>query len=190
MALTRKLGRRLLVAAAFCLIAGIFFYLTQDFLSEQFRAYILGSIEIEAEKTGLYLPEVDEVEVISLGDLKHNGQGFVEGRISDYNILGQTVLRGDDAKKASELWRWIPRGRQYMDLCFQPAYALRFKKDNKLLLETSVCWGCHIYTLPFGPFGRWGCTTEYGFDADSKNAQELLNLLKQKLPPPEAPSKK
>ena len=189
MAWPSKLGRRILWAVAFCLVFGIFFYFTQDFWSEQLRAYFIGRVEIQAEKTGMFLPEADEVEVILLGDLKNPDHGFEEEDLSEYSVLGQTVLRGDDAKKANDCWKWMPRGRQYGALCFQPAYALRFKKDNKLLLETAVCWHCSIYTMPL-TFGFWNFPVEYGFDAHSKAAQDLLNLLKQKLPPPEPPLKK
>jgi hypothetical protein len=184
----RKFGRRTLWVAVFCLVAGCFFYFTQNFWFEQIRAYCIGRLEIQAEKSGRYLPETDEVEVILLGGLK-NTQGFVETDLSEYSVLGQTTLRGDDAKKASDCWRWMPRGRQYGALCFQPAYALRFKKDNKLLLETAVCWHCSIYTMPL-TVGFWNFPVEYGFDSRSKAAQDLLNLLEQKLPPPGSPSKK
>jgi hypothetical protein len=65
-------------------------------------------------------------------------------------------------------------------LCHDPYYALRFRHGGKLILETSICWKCRNVTLPVGFLGE----TEYGFDAKSEKAQELLSTLSKHAPHP------
>jgi hypothetical protein len=76
-------------------------------------------------------------------------------------------------------------GVNYQASCFAPAYGLRFRRDGKQVLKSSVCWLCQALTFPAPPYG----TIEYGFDAQSEPAQKLLKLLQTHDPLPVHPAK-
>jgi hypothetical protein len=123
------------------------------------------------------MPGVDEIEVMSLGDLDDTSPNGPE-RIEHYTIVRRATLYGEDAKKAAELWRHIRRGTEFSAVCHNPAYALRFRQGGKLIFETTVCWECHNFTIPVGIPEP----VVYGFDAESKEAQSLLQLLQSFVP--------
>jgi hypothetical protein len=90
-------------------------------------------------------------------------------------ILASTILLNDEAAQFAKVWRGLKRGVGAG--CFVPAYQLKFYSNDKLLLETDVCFHCHNLTLlNDGLFEHWG------FDADGKSGQALLNSLKALLP--------
>jgi hypothetical protein len=182
-----NLGKRSLWLAVFCLVWGTFLFLTSDFWRDQFKAYFLGSIEVEAQKTGRFLPPVDEAEVVLLGE--GTKTRFEDPSIADYSVVGSATLRGEDAQKVANLWRALRRGEQFSAMCHAPLYGLRFRDEGKLIFETTVCWECQNYSIPLGPGGILG-HAEYGFDAKSEDAKALLTFLKQRVPIPEKPSGK
>ena len=157
-------------------------YGLRDFWFRQLRIYILGLEEVRAEEYGYRLPEVDEIEVMALAagwPTAPNGSDQVAG----YPVTGRTVLRAEDAGNVAGLWRSIRRGREFSAMCHEPVYALRFRQHGTLLFETTICWHCHNYTIPFGILGR----SEYGFDSQSEKAQALLAFLQSRVPLPVKP---
>ncbi len=155
----------------------------RDFWFAQVRIYVLGLAEVRAEQFGYRLPDVDEIEVMALGEEDLSAPNGPE-RVANYAIAGRTVLRGEEAEKVATLWRGLFRARGFSAMCHKPGYALRFRQRGKLLFETTVCWECHNYTIPVGIFGR----IEYGFDATRKDALSLLELLQSHVPLPEKPN--
>jgi hypothetical protein len=186
----KKWLKLLLWGLGVCLIAGAFLYITRNFWLEQYYKYEIRRIELEVDQYGPFLPEVDEVEVILLGGLTKTAEhdGFMEGRISDYNILGQKAVRDKDAKDIADMWRFLPRNPLYSDMCHSPIYALRFRDHGKPVFETTIWWHCNNYTITVP--GHDPEDGEWGFDANSKAATMLLDKLKQVVPfPPEPPHK-
>ena len=168
-------------------IAGIGLFLVgycfRDFWFAQVRIYVLGLAEVRAEQFGYRLPNVDELEVMALGEPDLSVPNGLE-RVANYAISGRAILRGEEAEKVATLWRSLFRGRGFSAMCHKPGYALRFRQRGKLLFETTVCWECHNYTIPVGIFGR----IHYGFDATRKDAQSLLELLQSHVPLPAKPN--
>ncbi|HTV75438.1 MAG TPA: hypothetical protein VMD57_00450 [Candidatus Baltobacteraceae bacterium] len=131
-----------------------------------------------------HLPgDIDTVEVFTLeASPNGNTDGFAGDFDSPVETVGHKTLTGSDAQKITNLWRQFPTGRKFQALCFEPAYGLEFKRKGKIYLQTSVCWRCAAFSFPFPIFG----TVQYGFDAKSSSAQELLKTLEDYLPlPPE-----
>lgn len=150
-------------------------FLTQDFWSRQARIYIRGWVEVRAEETGRYLPEVDEVEILALGTRISPSIEAVES----YPVLARKTVQGDESQAIAAAWRSLPRWDRVAG-CHGPPYALRFRHKGKTLFETTICWHCGNYTMRFGFFD----SAYYGFDARSKAAQELLRLLQAEVPGP------
>jgi hypothetical protein len=79
------------------------------------------------------LPRVDKVELLKL-KLKDDRW--------DGDILATKVLRGVDARKVSSLWR-RQTYTSALAACHNPAYAIKFYSQGKLLVYASVCWSCN-----------------------------------------------
>lgn len=168
-------------AIQFAVICGVLLissYCLRDFWTGQLRIYLVGLLEVRAEEFGYRLPDVDEVEVMSLGD-DNLAAPNDKTHFARHLVVGNTMLHGNDATKVATLWRSLRRGRGFSAMCHDPVYALRFRQHGKMIFETSICWKCHNYTIPIG-FG----TTEYGFDADRGDAQQLFTLLQSYFPLP------
>jgi len=91
---------------------------------------------------------------------------------------GSIVLTGDKLHAFLNLWRWQSPSWGRQALCHAPAYGFRLYRASTLVAETSICWHCSNFYVDVWPFGSgW-----YGFDADSKIAQELLNHCDSLLP--------
>lgn len=174
--LKRWLVRGAIIGAGLLLVGFCF----RDFWFGQMRTYLLGMVEVRAEESGHLLPEVDEIEVIAL-------DAYAVTATADtalgHPVSRRSTLRGADAVKVAGLWRYLRRGRGFSAMCHNPVYVLRFRQRGRLLLETSVCWRCHNYTLPVGIFGR----TQYGFDSEREDARSLFELLQSFVPLPKKP---
>jgi HEAT repeat protein len=126
------------------------------------------------------LPPVTRVEIsrISRADSKNypapDSKTFPVGDEKHGAIVhAQTNLIGPTAFEIANSWRRLHFGYEFQAACHEPAYGLRFFSGKKLLFETSVCWGCHNFTVP-GAF--------MGFDAESADAQRLLQQITQFIP--------
>src|SRR5437870_764583 len=101
--------RKLLIGLVVAIGLGIFVGLTLNFWRRQFRAYMLGRLELAAEDYGVNLPaDIDTVEVFTFSD--EPGSTDTNGFIGDYSQpLGTTArktLTGGDAKEVADLWRY------------------------------------------------------------------------------------
>jgi hypothetical protein len=146
---------------------------------------VRGLIKLEIAHTGAWLQEVDRAEVFRLGNLMESSspKGIASADFMGYPVEAQATLNEADARAIAEQWRAIPRGYQYLHLCHEPLYGLRFERDNRIVLETTVCWNCETYDFKGLGSGEWEMW-EWGFDAHSTAAQVLLGLLMKKVPPP------
>ena len=178
-----RLKKWLIRSVAVCVVIFLVGYCFRDFWRSQVRIYLLGLAEVRSDEFGYQLPDVDEIEVMALGDPDFSAPDGPE-RVAHYAIAGRATLRGEDAEKVAKLWRYLRRGRGFSAMCHSPAYALRFRQHGTLLFETTVCWHCHNYTIPIGIFGRM----EYGFDSKREDAQSLLELLQSHVPLPKKPN--
>lgn len=169
-----------------CAVIAVVGYGFRDFWQRQFRAYVLGLIEIRVVELGYELPEIDAIEILSLDGTALNSAGPTD-TILGYNIHARTTVRAEQSIKIAELWRKQRRARAFSGMCHKPGYALRFFQHGKLLFVTTVCWECHNYTLPVKVFGRTGMA-KYGFDADTQQSKELLEMLQTHAPLPKKPN--
>lgn len=176
--------RILLRAVGVLMLLSLVVYMTRDFWITSLRAYYFGRVYLASEEFGRHLPPVDEIEILALEGEVAEGtpDSFLPDLGPPVGTISRHTIRGADAEQMADIWRGIDFDRHYAALCFSPYYALRFRHQGRLILETSVCWHCSTYTLPVGIFG----SAQYGFDAKSKEAQELLATLGQLCPHPPA----
>ena len=179
---TRRTKRRLWWFAGIVLTIGIFAYATREFWFITLRSYLIGRTYVAAEEFGRNLPGVDEVEILVLGgEVAAGTPDSVPGDMGGtVGVVGHRTMHDKEAEQIASLWRNIPFDQHFASLCFSPYYALRFRHQGRLVLETSVCWHCSTYTLPVSVFGH----TQYGFDSKSEAAQRLLAMLTQFAPHP------
>ncbi|HEX8174641.1 MAG TPA: hypothetical protein VF543_05940 [Pyrinomonadaceae bacterium] len=79
------------------------------------------------------LPPIDKVELLKLKLVGDSWNG---------DILATKVLKGAAAQKVASLWR----RQSYtsgLAACHNPAYAIKFYSQGKLLVYASICWSCN-----------------------------------------------
>jgi len=93
-------------------------------------------------------------------------------------ICGEVRLTGNELREFLDHWRWQSPAYLRRALCHEPAYGFRLYKGPFLSVETSICWHCSNYYVDMWPVGAgW-----YGFDSESKSAQELLSFCDKLIP--------
>jgi hypothetical protein len=181
-----KHRRIIFICFGMALCLGLFAFCTRRFWQEQFRAYFMGRVEVVAESYQRLPDGIDTVEIFTFGDSPNadDRQGFVGD--APLKTIDHRTLNGKDAKEAVDLWGAFPIGPEFQAMCFEPVYGLQFKQRGRIVFQTAVCWECSGFTVPVPPFG----TVQYGFDAKSKGAQELLQTLERHLPLQTKPGEK
>ena len=121
------------------------------------------------------LPKVSRVEVNQIAGREEqaSGESIVFGK-QHVRISSSKSLIGAQAEKFAGIWRSQKQGVGMA--CFAPAFLLRFYGDEKLYFETIVCFHCHNLLLSDDE-------QFWGFDAAGKEGKELLNAIKDFLPP-------
>lgn len=142
------------------------------------------------------LPRCDKVEVFALkpeiGKAKNDVPKDRAFPIRPYavnaEIVDHTTLSGASAEKIVKAWRSMAFDKFAGAFCHEPAYGLRFYREDKLLFETSVCWKCQNFYIPevtsknSGEGNSKGTQHQwYGFEKNSAS-EELLALLRKELP--------
>ena len=79
------------------------------------------------------LPTIDKVQLLKLKLIGDQWNG---------DILATKVLKGADAQKVASLWR-RQTYTSALAACHNPAYAIKFYSQRKLLVYASVCWSCN-----------------------------------------------
>lgn len=93
-------------------------------------------------------------------------------------VCGEIVLTGDQLGKFLDHWHWQSPSYWRQALCHDPAYGFRLYRGPLLMTETSICWHCSNFYVDMWPLGAsW-----YGFDSESKPAQDLLIFCDKLLP--------
>lgn len=112
------------------------------------------------------LPRVATVEVVDLR--KIHGWTFGLGERPPRKKAPPSVaLPPAAAEEVAALWRRLPPGEQAR--CHLPAYGLRFRDEETVRCEASLCWECrNIYGKADGT------AFEYEFDAEDPVSQDLL----------------
>jgi hypothetical protein len=137
----------------------------------------LWSINTSALHYTKRLPEPDEIE-ISLISIQPNFTGTnifqVAGEKATYKLNGTRTIRGAEAQQFSQAWKKITPSLLLSGLCHEPAFGIRFFKQNKLLFETTFCWHCSNFScLIFGEY------LDMGFDEKSPEVQAFWKLLQE-----------
>ena len=176
----RSRTKRFVIIAAVLAIVALGLWCTRRAWGD---ALVRSLVDLEVAHTGVWLHEVDRAEVFRLGNLMEtsSSEGIAPADFMGYPIEAQANLNETDARAIASQWRAIPRGYQYIHLCHEPLYGLRFQRGNKIVLETTVCWNCETYD--FKAYDGNSGMMEWGFDAHSTPAQVLLGLLMKAVPP-------
>jgi len=86
----KRLAIRVAILIVALLVIGYGF---RDFWFRQIRIYLIGLEEVRAEELGYRLPDVDEVEVASLGNPDYDAPKD-QNRIGPYVIIQRVTLNG------------------------------------------------------------------------------------------------
>jgi hypothetical protein len=92
-------------------------------------------------------------------------------------VYGTVTLTGPQLEEFKSRWETQVPSEGMQALCHSPAYGFRLYRGTRLVVETSVCWGCSNYTVDVWPFQ----SNFYGF-AQTEAAQELLSFCDKLLP--------
>lgn len=133
--------------------------------------------------------DIDRIELFLISapsGAKPDGTFPAGGEEKDYPVYGTATLTGSDAQKAAELWSYTLKDARMGSMCHGPPYGIRMYAGKKLRFESTICWGCHNFSVHAFP----NINTYWGFDAESKGAQDLLALFDKALPYPKPPAKK
>jgi hypothetical protein len=135
-------------------------------------------VEVAALKYQSLPEDIDTIEIFTFDGVPNADDK--EGFVGDTPLAtsGHKTLTGKDAKEIVELWGVYHIGPEFQAMCFDPAYGLEFKRHGKIYFQTAVCWECSGFTIPVPLFG----TVQYGFDAKSERAVQLLHRLESQLP--------
>ncbi len=148
------------------------------------------------------LPPCDRVEVIRIGigaGDEIDGKWVIPADRTNlyhaaphdqwWTISGRHTVKGPEAERlASFLRAFQPRISERIDpdgrrvlvgapACHVPPFAYRFYARDKLLYDTSVCWGCS--NLVVGPASK---RRYFYFNTESKESKELLEASKKLFP--------
>jgi hypothetical protein len=119
------------------------------------------------------LPEVDGVEVLTLGKLT-SSTGESTFSMKHWAVFAvAAAVQADEhlTQHIAELWRKLPPGEQAR--CHVPPFALRFFAEGEVILEASLCWHCNNIWLR-----EEKTENVFEFDARAEVSQELLAVLK------------
>jgi hypothetical protein len=112
------------------------------------------------------LPQVDKVELFQLEK---------KGDLWTGKYTAQKTLIGPATELVAQLWR----NQSFADdspICHNPGYEIKFYRQNKLLVDATLCWDCdnlEFLTPKLNDF--------VGFDGKGRQGQELLNYLENTL---------
>ncbi len=146
----------------------------REFLYQQFRAQLLGNLELSAEKFGSELArKADAVEVFEIdesGKATNSVSIKIGGRVHNYDVVAGRNLASAEAKAFLERWGYMSFDWRMGGLCHEPAFVVRFLKNGKPELETTLCFMCHNFWIPT----LVGRGTHMGFDQNSPSGQEFV----------------
>lgn len=160
--------------------AGLLYYLV---LAEGWKDMTFGRFHRKAQTMFSDVQDVTEARIyLLMGTEEQRQKAATTFPIRPYDrnarVCGEVTLTGDRLESFLEFWRWQLPGYERSALCHEPAYGFRLYRGSSLIAETSICWGCSNYYVEVWPFGAgW-----YGFDAEAKQAKELLSFCDQLLP--------
>ncbi len=171
----RKLIKFLLGASvAFTIITIVYLALFDGFKDVTAGRTHREAYDLFADTEGIY-----EVRVyLIMGEGKSDGSFPIRPYGSEEPTYGSVALTGKELKDFLDVWEYqeVSWGRQSM--CHGPVYGFRLFRRGKLIRETSICWSCsNFYVTPYPGISTW-----YGFNADSKQAKELLAFCDKLLP--------
>jgi hypothetical protein len=126
------------------------------------------------------LPPVDKIEIYRLGrrNLKSDEEGMWVPEAGKSQIVASTILYGKKAERLAVKWRALKHSTGAA--CFVPAHYLRFYSGSRLLLDTTICFGCSHFSLPT----NYGGTELWSFDARGKTGKALWARLERLLGQP------
>jgi hypothetical protein len=132
------------------------------------------AFDLFADTEGIYEARI----YLIMGEGKSDGTFPIRPYDREEPTYGSVTLTGEKLKDFLHVWEYqeVSWGRQAM--CHDPAYGFRLFRRGKLTRETSICWSCNnFYVTPYPGMSTW-----YGFNADSKQAKELLAFCNKLLP--------
>lgn len=115
------------------------------------------------------LPPITSVEIVALDEIDANR---VDQYMRNAGDAPSITVDGPDAQRIADLWRSLPPGDQAR--CHIPPYGLRFRVNERVVCEASICWECDNI---FGEAN--GRQFSYEFDAGHATSMMLLVELRR-----------
>jgi hypothetical protein len=110
------------------------------------------------------LPRIDQVELLQLKVIEDKWNG---------DIVATKLWKGAKARKLASLWR-RQTYTSSLAACHNPAYAIKFYSQGKLLGYASICWSCNSIFLITPPMTR---TQSFrGGDSRGEQLSEIFRL--------------
>lgn len=161
-------------------VAGIAYYLV---LAEGWKDLVFGRFHRKAQTMFSDVRGVTEARIyLLMGTEKQKESATATFPIRPYHqddpVCGEVRLMGDQLTAFLESWNWQRPAFGQGAGCHEPAYGFRLYRGPFLIKETSICWGCSNFYVSIAPF----VAGLYGFDANSKQGQHLLNFCDKLLP--------
>ena len=154
-------------------------------LRDQPRGWMFGQLELAAEKYGYMLAYTQSVDTIEISEIEEgpratNIVNLVVGSRTIHAKCGATrKLTGKEAKDFLTRWSQMHFNYYLSSLCHEAAFAIRFRKNDKSVLETTICFKCQNFEIPF-PFTAE--PVEMGFDLASPAGQAFLAEVRRLFP--------
>ena len=178
---TVRLRTLLSVIGAFVLVVLAIGFWQREFLSEQKRAVILGNFELIAEKYSFsYGDDVDAVEIFEIEQGARIVSTFtlrIGSQVEKHGIGVKKSLSAEETKKFMQRWSRMHFHWGLSGMCHEPGFIVRFLKDGKPVLETTLCFKCQNFEAPsaLGP-------TLMGFEKKSPDGQAFVAHFKGLFP--------
>lgn len=175
--------RTLAIGAGLLLLLAVVVALwKREILFQQLRAQALGNMELAAEKYGWQMTQaVEAVEVFEIEESSKatNSVSIRIGvRTERHGYIAKRELTGSEAKAFLERWGKMRFHWGMSGLCHEPAFVVRFLKEDKAELETTLCFMCHNFQIP----SLLGEATTMGFDQESPAGQAFVAQVKTLFP--------
>lgn len=178
-----KIQTLLLCGFIAAILAASLIFFTRDFWRQQWRAWLLGTVDVAIEEFVYLLPEADRIRVVQLGVSSAQNSGADTNAFSfdghTWNPIKQEIMIGTNAEALAKDWRKLNCSYFMASLCHEPAYGLEFFSKGQCVFRTTFCWKCSDFYVPT-PMGQ----VLVGFDEKSKSALIFWNHLQAVLPLP------
>lgn len=126
-------------------------------LRDQPRGWVFGQLELAAEKYGYMLAYTHSVDTIEISEIEEGSRAtnivnlVIGSRTTRAKCGAIRRLTGKEADDFVTRWSQMHFNYNFSGMCHEEAFVIRFRKNDKSVLETTVCFKCQNFEIPI-PF--------------------------------------